>query len=237
MSTEQEQDPIKIIIIKNNGPYMVQGNIPLVCKTQIVSEFVEPLTWLKTETINTEETYYLCRCGQSKNKPFCDKTHRAIPFDGTETADTRGTAERQITYPDGDKITVKRDFSLCTDAGFCANRMTNIEKLVPASDISQVRALIIGMIEHCPSGSLAYSIPGRETDIEPDLPQQIAMTTEITEEGSIAGPLWVSGNIPIERADGQPIETRNRMTLCSCGLSKNKPLCDGTHRHIPQEKK
>jgi CDGSH-type Zn-finger protein len=43
---------------------------------------------------------------------------------------------------------------------------------------------------------------------------------------------WVTGNIPIERADGKPFETRNRVTLCRCGHSENKPLCDGTHRRI-----
>ena len=31
---------------------------------------------------------------------------------------------------------------------------------------------------------------------------------------------------------GRPLETRNRMTLCRCGHSGNKPLCDGTHREI-----
>jgi CDGSH-type Zn-finger protein len=39
----------------------------------------------------------------------------------------------------------------------------------------------------------------------------------------------------VERSDGQPFETRNRVTLCCCGESKKKPLCDGTHRHL-QEK-
>ncbi|WP_097651062.1 CDGSH iron-sulfur domain-containing protein [Candidatus Chloroploca asiatica] len=40
----------------------------------------------------------------------------------------------------------------------------------------------------------------------------------------------VTGNILVERSDGQAVEIRNRMTLCRCGQSKNKPFCDGTHR-------
>jgi CDGSH-type Zn-finger protein len=41
----------------------------------------------------------------------------------------------------------------------------------------------------------------------------------------------VTGCVPVERADGEPFEPRNRVTLCNCGKSGNKPLCDGTHRH------
>jgi CDGSH-type Zn-finger protein len=86
------------------------------------------------------------------------------------------------------------------------------------------------MVERCPSGALTYRIEQGQPEIEPDLPVQIAVTTEITSEGPIDGPLWVSGGIAILRSDGQPFETRNRVTLCNCGLSCRKPLCDGTHR-------
>ncbi|MGA7803617.1 CDGSH iron-sulfur domain-containing protein [Bradyrhizobium sp.] len=30
-------------------------------------------------------------------------------------------------------------------------------------------------------------------------------------------------------ADGFEDEVRNRVTLCRCGQSQNKPFCDGTH--------
>jgi CDGSH-type Zn-finger protein len=220
----------KKIVVRKNGPYIVQGDVPLVCKAQVVSEYGEPLTWKKEEAIETSEIYTLCRCGQSSNKPFCDGTHARIDFDGRESADTSATAERQVIYAGGTKIVVKRDYSLCIGSGFCANRITNIQEMVPHTDDTQVRAQVMAMIERCPSGSFTYSIEEGEADIEPDLPRQVAVITEITSDGPIAGPLWVTGNIPIERADGQPLEARNRVTLCRCGLSEGKPLCDGTHR-------
>jgi CDGSH-type Zn-finger protein len=229
---KREDSSGKKIVVTRDGPYVVHGHIPLVHKVQVVSEYGEPLTWKTGEAIETPEEYELCRCGQSSYMPFCDVTHALIDFDGTESADTRPTAERQVTFPGGTKILVRRDYYLCMESGFCANRSTCIEEMVAHTDDTQVRAQVMAMIERCPSGSYVYSVEEDGDDIEPDLPQQIAITTEITSDGPIAGPLWVTGNIPIERADGQPFETRNRVTLCRCGRSSNQPLCDGTHRTI-----
>jgi CDGSH-type Zn-finger protein len=227
---ESKTQPIKKIVIRKNGPYRVEGNIPLVKKEQVVSEFGEPLTWKKGEVIETEHPYMLCRCGRSKELPFCDKTHREIDFDGTETADERLTAERQIRIRGGKGIVVRRDRSLCMDAGFCGNRLTNIDRMTPNSDDTSIRAQIMAMIERCPSGSYVYALDEDGPDVEPDLPEQIAVTIEITSNGPIDGPLWVTGNIEIVRSDNLPVEKRNRVTLCNCGKSKNKPFCDGTHR-------
>jgi CDGSH-type Zn-finger protein len=220
----------KRIIVQADGPYQVEGEIPLVRKTQVVSAYGERLTWRRDETLETEETYDLCRCGQSAEKPFCDTTHRQIDFDGAETADTRTTAERRRTYPGSTGIVVHYDGNLCTYSGMCSNRKGKIRQIVQQTDDVNVRSGVIGMVERCPSGALTYTVWQGEPDIEPDLPQQIAVTTEITANGPIEGPLWVTGNISVERADGQPLETRNRVTLCSCGQSETKPLCDGTHR-------
>lgn len=224
--------PQQRIVVEKNGPYVVHGAVPLVRKTQIVSEHGEPLTWHKDETLPADETYRLCRCGQSANKPFCDDAHLKCGFDGTETAETNTSAERRVTHQGGTRIVVRRDYSLCCESGFCGSRLTNIKQMTPHTDDTQVRAQVMAMIERCPSGSYTYALTADTPDIEPDLPQQVAVTTEITSDGPVAGPLWVSGGIPIERSDGLPFETRNRVTLCRCGRSNKKPLCDGAHRSL-----
>jgi CDGSH-type Zn-finger protein len=220
------------IQVTENGPYLVEGKVPLVRKTQISSEHGEPMTWKKTTELDLEESYELCRCGGSDNKPYCDGTHAMVKFDGIEEAATNTYDERKTIHLGSTGIVIKRDYSICAQSGFCGNRLANIKKLAEQTDDSIVRAQVIAMIERCPSGSYSYSFSSDEANNEVDLPKQIAITTEMTSDGPIAGPLWVTGNITIERADGKSMETRNRVALCRCGQSKNKPLCDGTHRTI-----
>jgi CDGSH-type Zn-finger protein len=229
----EPQQPLKIKVTKN-GPYLVSGNPAVVRKKQLTSEHGEPMTWQTNETVDTGDSsdVELCRCGKSSNKPFCDGTHAKIGFDGTETAATNTYDERKIVHEGSTGIVVKRDYAVCAESGFCGNRLANIKKLAEQTDDSVVRAQVIAMVERCPSGSYTYSLDEESADIEPDLPRQVAVTTEMTSEGPIAGPLWVTGNISIERSDGEPVEKRNRVTLCRCGQSKNKPFCDGTHRSI-----
>jgi CDGSH-type Zn-finger protein len=225
----------KTIIIVHNGPYQVRGTVPLVRKTQIVSEYGEPLTWKKEGELEVAaEEYYLCRCGHSEKKPFCDGTHRKTGWDGTEHASTEGTSEHRIPLR-GTRLIVTKDLSFCMGSGFCGMRDADISEFVAASHDTKMRSLVMAMVERCPSGALTYKVEEGDVDIEPDLPQQIAVTTEITSDGPIEGPLWVTGGIPIERSDGQPFEARNRVTLCNCGLSSNKPLCDGTHRYVAEQ--
>jgi CDGSH-type Zn-finger protein/uncharacterized Fe-S cluster protein YjdI len=234
--TGQVARQMRIKVIRN-GPYVVEGSIPLVRKTQVVSEFGEPLTWQKDATlVASDEEYHLCRCGQSSNKPFCDGSHRRTGFDGRETADSGSCAGRTMTIPGGRLIQVSKDPTLCMQSGFCGTQDMDIGELVAATDDTKMRSLVMAMVERCPSGALTYRIEAQGTDIEPDLPRQVAVTTEVTSDGPIRGPLWVTGGIPVERSDGQPFECRNRVTLCNCGESGIKPLCDGTHRDLEQLK-
>ena len=47
-----------------------------------------------------------------------------------------------------------------------------------------------------------------------------------------SGGLWIRGGIPLRREDGTTYEIRNRVVVCRCGQSANKPYCDGTHAAI-----
>jgi CDGSH iron-sulfur domain-containing protein 3 len=44
------------------------------------------------------------------------------------------------------------------------------------------------------------------------------------------GPLLVTGDIELIDMDGNKFETKNTVSICRCGLSMNKPFCDGAHR-------
>jgi CDGSH-type Zn-finger protein len=63
--------------------------------------------------------------------------------------------------------------------------------------------------------------------MEPELADSVALVEDPAK--GVSGPVWVRGAVAIESADGKPYEARNRVTLCRCGKSANKPFCDGNH--------
>jgi len=44
------------------------------------------------------------------------------------------------------------------------------------------------------------------------------------------GPLLIEGNYNIKGVDGNIMAAGNKVYLCRCGKSANKPYCDGTHK-------
>lgn len=69
------------IKVRRNGPYLVRGPVT------IVDHDGRELVWEGDDVA-------LCRCGQSRTRPFCDGTHRSCGFDGTLAAgyDTPATS-------------------------------------------------------------------------------------------------------------------------------------------------
>src|SRR5271165_4610180 len=74
------------ITITTNGPYLVEGSIPLAKQTIVADAEGNSIGWSQGEEFEASAVYALCRCGHSANKPFCDGSHVRTGFDGTETA-------------------------------------------------------------------------------------------------------------------------------------------------------
>ncbi|HEX6845304.1 MAG TPA: CDGSH iron-sulfur domain-containing protein [Actinomycetota bacterium] len=208
--------------VTEDGPYVLQGDLPLVRTSQVETEYGEPVAWAPDEPVEHGDVVHLCRCGLSATKPFCDGTETEAGFDGREVADRRTYEERRYPY-EGDGLTLEDDVSLCTMAGYCGDRFENVWAMIGRSKDPEVRERIRTMSALCPSGRIRTRLPGAEPD-EPVHAPSVAVVAD--------GPLWVRGGVPVVASDGTPYEVRNRQTLCRCGASRNKPFCDGSHKRV-----
>ena len=227
LPTEPRQN-LKKIIVSQEGPYLVSGNIPLT--VQIITPDKEGFSWdwKEGKTFDTKSDYKLCRCGRSKTRPFCDDTHKKIRFDGRLTA-TRTPFARQAATFDGSTLTLSDVQNLCAFARFC-DPGGKIWNLLRETDNPEARELVIREANHCPSGRLVVHDNKTGKEIEDNLPPSIGVIQDPAL--GCSGPLWVRGGITIESEDGKPYEVRNRVTLCRCGSSDNMPFCNGSHASI-----
>jgi CDGSH-type Zn-finger protein len=211
--------------IMQDGPFRVTGGPKLGKEIIVCDSKGTPVKYVRGGAFPDRETYSLCRCGKSKNKPYCDGTHVKARFDGTETASREAYAE-QAEEIDGPGLTLTDVESLCALARFC-HRGGDVWALTENSDDPESREMAVRDAWDCCAGRLAVWDPETGEPIEPDLAPSISLI-EDPEQG-VSGPIWVKGGIPVVSADGETYEIRNRITLCRCGKSDNKPFCDGSH--------
>ena len=62
------------VVVKGlkNGPLEISGGVKV-------------LDYSGKEYADAGDPVYLCRCGQSKNKPYCDGSHTVVGFKSEET--------------------------------------------------------------------------------------------------------------------------------------------------------
>ncbi len=125
------------VVVANNGPLYLQGELH-------IDGAAEDMEGVKFRAA-------LCRCGLSKNKPFCDNAHE--------------------------------------EGGFVDR------------------------------GAVGETGDGNGGAAGPLLVKRIAN-----------GPLLVNGPFEIVTSSGRVAWSGWKAALCRCGLSKNKPFCDGAHR-------
>lgn len=213
------------IRVSKNGPYIVTGGVPLMAMEITYDERGDCRSWQTVREYPLQDEYALCRCGRSKKKPFCDGTHARVRFNGTETAGDEPYLESP-TVIRGPELELADHEGLCAHARFCL-RAGGIWNLTERSDIPDARDTAIDEACNCPSGRLVLRDRRTGETIEPVLERSIVVIEDPARGEH--GPLWVRGGIPVESGDGNLYTVRNRVTLCGCGRSWNKPFCDGDH--------
>ncbi|HEX9181164.1 MAG TPA: CDGSH iron-sulfur domain-containing protein [Burkholderiales bacterium] len=162
----------------------------------------------------------LCRCGGSRNKPFCDGTHGSIGFSDQRLTDAG--AGKRASYA-GRQITIHDNRAICAHAGYCTDRLKSVFRMNQEPWIDAdgaTTAEIVDTIRLCPSGALSYTLGGAE-----HRDQERAPMVTVTKDG----PYAVTGGIELLGVEFAPDASREHYTLCRCGASKNKPFCDGSH--------
>ena len=207
------------IKIMENGCYSVSGAPRVVEKIRVVNEHGSAVEWKDGKEFETKEKFSLCRCGHSKNKPFCDATHKQIGFNGTLTADRSPRTSRENIY-EGDGIAMTDDESLCAGYAFC-DRFGGVWNMMEISENPRIKERIKKQVSLCPTGRLQYILSGHDEPEEKHYEPTIGLIKD--------GPILALGNIPVEAPDGFVYEIRNRQALCRCGGSSNMPFCDGSH--------
>jgi CDGSH-type Zn-finger protein len=152
-----------------------------------------------------------------------------VNFHGTETAGQEPYLKQAKTF-EGPELRLTDVEDLCASARFC-HRGGGIWNLMPKSDNIDTKHLVIQESYDCPSGRLVVWNKKTKKTLGPKLEQSIGVIED--PQMGISGPIWVRGCIPVESADGKLYTVRNRVTLCRCGKSSNKPFCDSSH--YPEE--
>ncbi len=220
----QKKEP-NIRILKD-GPYVVSGCVPL--SEKVIVPRGGGYVYEEGQPLPQKATYSLCRCGKTKTPPFCDGAHVAARFDGTETA-CKTDYHLRAARISGTGLDLLDD-GRCAFARFCHRDSGDAWELAEdsASDFRHAEAVIAA--NECPAGRLT-AVEKDGTEHEPDYLPAIEILQD-PEEHVSAG-IFVKGGIPIISSDGTVYEIRNRVVLCRCGMSGNKPFCDS--RHVSEE--
>lgn len=138
--------------------------------------------------------------------------------------------DKRLKYQN-EKISVTYAPDTCIHAAECVKGLPNVfdtEKKpwinVAGADPSE----IIEVINRCPSGALQYELIEFEPKVDSKKEDYKMEKTKITVMPN--GPLMIEGNLLVSKMSGEKIKEGEKLFLCRCGHSSNKPFCDGSHK-------
>ncbi|MGE5370760.1 MAG: (4Fe-4S)-binding protein [Solirubrobacterales bacterium] len=137
-----------------------------------------------------------------------------------------------------DDIIIYWDPLICSHAGKCTEGLPQVFDLNqrPWVNVNGASAeAIIAVIDRCPSQALQYALP-EGSKVDPSKAKGVGSVDHIKENPPVVkirtvanGPLLIEGPTVIHGPGGALLKEGARFTLCRCGLSYNRPFCDGTH--------
>ena len=213
------------IKVVDDGPLLIYGS-PKFAQVFIGTSYGVSTNYVETKQYTLTEGTALCRCGASKNKPYCDGSHPA-KMDMKETAPIGSTDATLQAFP-GPVLTLTDNEVFCCFARFCdaGERVWNEVKLAG----TEATDLTMKIAQNCPGGRLIVWDTITKQPIEPPEVPFLGLIEDPSL--GVSGPLMVRGGIPVSNSSGEVYEVRNRQGLCRCGHSSNKPFCDGTHAKV-----
>ena len=132
--------------------------------------------------------------------------------------------EKIYSYESGD-IKVTWDLFKCIHAEECVKGLPEVFDINKKPWIQPEQASaddLADVIKRCPTGALQFErLDGGEAESNPEK-NVITLVND--------GPAYISGNIVIKDAEGGVLAKETRAAFCRCGLSKNKPFCDNSHK-------
>jgi CDGSH-type Zn-finger protein len=214
----------KSIQVSKDGPYMVKWNVPIDEQSYTQDKNWISLDCEKVRDFPPMKVTYLCRCWKSKTKPYCNGTHKDIHFDWTETANDKNYFDKVQKYewPEVDLLDCEE---YCVWARFC-DAYKRVWNMVVTPKNHEETKLAIDEAIKCPWGRLTIVEKGWKI-VEPKLNQEISALNDPFLW--VRWPLQVKWWIPIISSSWKEYEVRNRVALCRCWFSENKPFCDGSH--------
>ena len=132
--------------------------------------------------------------------------------------------ETKIRTYESEDATVTWDQKRCIHVAACVHGLPEVFDQNSRPWVSPENATpeaLLATICQCPTGALHLRQPDG-TNPEPT-PTEASVTVDPD------GALFLRGDVRIQTQDGDELLRDTRVALCRCGLSNNKPLCDGSH--------
>lgn len=171
--------------------------------------------------IPIRDTALLCRCGRSERKPFCDGSHVMSGFSGEKK--WKPGVGALIDHV-GEHVTIHDNRALCAHVEYCVLELPSVFDRSKRPWIDPNGATvdeIIALCRRCPSGALSCTVDGVLYRNYDDRPAAVIASAE--------GPYFLQGGVEVLGESFSEGYSTEHCTLCRCGESRNKPLCDGKH--------